>query len=132
MEKTDRKRRKFIKAIIGVSGGLLLTWRYLTPWSATPDPEEQLEVKQSEIPPHGALVYPESGVAVIRSNDEFYALDLTCTHLGCTVQVTPTELICPCHGSRFDRYGKVLHGPANRSLRRLRIEERGGKLFILA
>jgi Rieske Fe-S protein len=27
---------------------------------------------------------------------------------------------CPCHGSRFDAYGKVINGPANRDLEALK------------
>jgi len=37
-----------------------------------------------------------------------------CTHLGCSPhqrtvdeQLRPTELYCPCHGSRFDLAGRV-------------------------
>jgi Rieske Fe-S protein len=52
-------------------------------------------------------------------------LNLVCTHLGCTVNVTPKELICPCHGSSFDRQGKVLKGPAVRPLLRYTVETRG-------
>ena len=42
----------------------------------------------------------------------------TCPHLGCIVQwnAAATSWDCPCHGSRFDAYGKVINGPANRDL----------------
>jgi Rieske Fe-S protein len=49
---------------------------------------------------------------------EYAALSPICTHLGCTVEVSGAQLICPCHGSTYDRSGRVLRGPAERALRR--------------
>ena len=48
---------------------------------------------------------------------ESYAV---CTHAGCVPSWNSTEKSwdCPCHGSRFDRYGRVINGPANRDLPR--------------
>jgi Rieske Fe-S protein len=49
---------------------------------------------------------------------EFSVLSPICTHRGCTVDVQGTRLVCPCHGSTFDRTGAVLEGPADSPLRR--------------
>jgi len=61
----------------------------------------------------------------------FSALSPICTHLGCTVDIQGARLVCPCHGSTYDREGKVLKGPAERALRRLGAElSRDGVLTI--
>lgn len=49
-----------------------------------------------------------------------HTVSATCTHLGCIVGFNDAETAweCPCHGSRFDVDGAVLHGPATRPLDR--------------
>jgi len=57
--------------------------------------------------------------AVYRDDDgKLHAISATCTHLGCTVGFNDAERTwdCPCHGSRFDVDGGVLHGPATHAL----------------
>jgi cytochrome b6-f complex iron-sulfur subunit len=47
-----------------------------------------------------------------------YAISSVCAHLGCTVGWHPEQnrFICPCHGSQYDAEGRVVRGPARRSL----------------
>jgi glycine/D-amino acid oxidase-like deaminating enzyme/nitrite reductase/ring-hydroxylating ferredoxin subunit len=47
-------------------------------------------------------------------NGQLHVVSATCTHMGCILAFNKAERSwdCPCHGSRFDTDGKVLHGPA--------------------
>jgi nitrite reductase/ring-hydroxylating ferredoxin subunit len=46
----------------------------------------------------------------------YAAVSPICTHLGCTVEIEQARLVCPCHGSTYDREGKVVRGPAEKAL----------------
>ena len=46
----------------------------------------------------------------------YAAVSPICTHRGCTVEVQRAALVCPCHGSTYDRRGTVVEGPAERDL----------------
>jgi cytochrome b6-f complex iron-sulfur subunit len=70
------------------------------------------------------------GVWIVRTPDDidqhasgFYALLVTCTHLGCTPNYLAAEMKfkCPCHGSGFRLTGVNFEGPAPRPLERARI-----------
>ncbi len=39
-----------------------------------------------------------------------------CTHLGCVPNRGGEGWVCPCHGSRYDQSGRIMHGPAPRNL----------------
>ncbi len=77
----------------------------------------------------------EGGVVLLHGNrtgvyrDEhgsLFAVDTRCPHLGCALEWNADEKSwdCPCHGSRFDVRGRLLHGPAQT---RLSFSERQGK-----
>ncbi len=58
-------------------------------------------------------------VAVYRDDSgALHERSAICVHLGCVVDWNPGEKSwdCPCHGSRYDAYGKVFQGPANKDL----------------
>ena len=72
-------------------------------------------------------------IVVHRSEAGNYtALLLRCTHKACRPEVFEYSLDCPCHGSQFDFDGRVLVGPAEKSLKTFPIEEdKKGNLFIV-
>jgi cytochrome b6-f complex iron-sulfur subunit len=59
---------------------------------------------------------------VIDGQDTFVALYGVCTHLGCLPKWVDVNgrFECPCHGSKYQRSGLYIEGPAPRSLDRFR------------
>lgn len=64
------------------------------------------------------------GDVLVRRHDDgrVQAWSARCTHLGCRLdRVIDGVVVCPCHGSRFDDQGRVVNGPASRSLQPLEV-----------
>ena len=82
----------------------------------------QIPAEQAKnLPPdHGGVVFLEGEkLGVYKDQDgNLYPVDIRCPHLGCQLEWNPDEESwdCPCHGSRFDRFGGLISGPAQRDL----------------
>jgi nucleotide-binding universal stress UspA family protein/nitrite reductase/ring-hydroxylating ferredoxin subunit len=72
---------------------------------------------------HGGLVLVTGRrTAVYKAEDgSVVAMSPRCQHMGCTVDWNDGDQTwdCPCHGSRYDREGRVIQGPATRDLDRV-------------
>jgi cytochrome b6-f complex iron-sulfur subunit len=121
-------RRDFLKlsagGLLGLSGilGIGGLIRFLS-FEPDPPPPQQFDVGLSSNYLLGSRTVLQAIPAIlIRSDDGFHALSLTCPHLGCTVEAKPDEFVCPCHGSRYDKEGQLLEGPSTKGLKSLRVE----------
>ncbi len=68
-----------------------------------------------------AAIVDKDGKEVAAFRDEqgrFHTVTPRCTHMFCKVEWNEAEKSwdCPCHGSRFEYGGKVLHAPATQDL----------------
>jgi cytochrome b6-f complex iron-sulfur subunit len=130
MEAIYKSRRKLIKALILSVISLPLIGRFLIP--GIKHRKVLLRIKKARVPGGGALIFGQKKIAVIRKNQDIYALNLTCTHLGCMVNATSKGFVCPCHGSMFTTCGDVVKGPADRPLKRLAVEEQDNDVLIMS
>lgn len=62
---------------------------------------------------------------IARDARGFYAMTAVCTHAACRViapALTDAVMICPCHGSMFNRNGAVTRGPASAALQHYQVD----------
>ena len=115
---------------IAAAGSIVLSTEYLAPNVVREPPTRFRAGRPEEYPPGSVTLDKEQRVFIVRAREGyFYALSAVCTHLGCIANWKPEEGIvaCPCHGSKFDRDGNVIAGPAPRALPRfsLSLDDRG-------
>jgi len=135
---TNVSRRDFLRlardGFIYLSGALALggLLRFLD-YEANPAPQTEFDLgSASNYPLNSRTLLSDPPAVLVHNESGFSALSLVCTHLGCTVERKDENFTCPCHGSRFDAAGKVVHGPADTSLHSLLVkvtEEGNLKLF---
>lgn len=107
-----------LAGFIGLTGLL----RYLA-FQSDPGPQTEFDLgPASNYLPGTRTMLPQVPALLIHDENGFRAISLVCTHLGCTVEQKENGFLCPCHGSRYDREGHVLQGPARQPLRSLNVE----------
>ena len=86
-------------------------------------PEEHLSsIKNNN---GGIIKINDSAVGIFKDKDgKIYAVDPTCTHLGCLLTWNNIDKTwdCPCHGSRFNYDGSNIYEPALNDLNTYTIE----------
>lgn len=103
--KTFRAAGEFIKENLNVAA-------QYADWATAGD-----VVSTDDIAPGSGAVLRRGAKKIAAYKDDQGNLHLrsaVCTHLYCIVDWNTMEKTwdCPCHGSRFDPYGKVINGPA--------------------
>lgn len=132
-------RRRFLALVggWGAAGAALVvsalgSVRFLVP-NVHYTPSARFKIHPPDSYPEGVTYLDRHQVFLVRRGRDFRALSSVCTHLGCSVTraASGEGFHCPCHGSRFDRNGQVLKGPAPRPLPWLAVEQApDGRLVI--
>ena len=121
-------RRMFVKIGVGslaiaACGTGLFGYQFMYP-NVLYEPSPIVNAgKPDRYPADSVTLDPETGIYVVRNSEGFYALSAVCTHLGCLTAWKPELgiIACPCHGSKFQRTGIKIEGPAPKPLPWLRM-----------
>lgn len=98
--------------------------------SSPPPARGSFVAKLSDVPVRGsaAAKSPDGKPLLLArpTTTTVVAFSAVCTHQGCTVEPSGTQLGCPCHDSVFDAFtGAVVSGPAPRPLAPYAVAVRG-------
>jgi cytochrome b6-f complex iron-sulfur subunit len=109
---------------VAVAGSGLVTLQYLEPKVLFEPPTSFRAGTPLDYPEGTVRFHREQKAYVVGGPKGVYALSAVCTHLGCITRLHADEgvIACPCHGSRFDLEGNVLHGPAPRPLQWIEVK----------
>ena len=120
----ESSRRQFVQIGIGsicvaCAGATVFGYEFLSP-NVLYEPSPIVNAGKPERYPPGSVTQDlQSGIYIVHGPEGIYAMSAVCTHLGCLTAWKPELGIvaCPCHGSKFNRDGSKIEGPAPRPLR---------------
>ncbi len=122
------RRQFFVKVgmssiLVAAAGTAVFAYQFLSP-NVLYEPSPIVNAgKPDRFPPDSVTLDPQTAIYVVHGPEGYYALSATCTHLGC-LTAFKSELgiiACPCHGSKFNRDGVKIAGPAPKPLPWLRM-----------
>lgn len=119
--KNGHSRRDFIRSLsvwAAATAGILASLSLLRQFFPRLDMQKRrLRIgRKNDFPVNTFTYLPERQLYVYRDHEGIRAVSAVCTHLGCIVEKTDDGFLCPCHGSCYDREGRVLSGAAPRDL----------------
>lgn len=90
----------------------------------------QALAKAADVPVGGALIVRDAKVVLAQPTaGTVTGYSAVCPHEGCLVsKVEGTQVVCPCHGSRFSLDGAVVAGPARSPLPPVPVKVEGGSV----
>jgi len=113
----------FVTAGVALFGSIIGSMRLPLP-AVIPEASGKLRVgKFEDFTPGTITNIPKHKVRIETNESGISAMSMVCTHLGCIVREVHDGFECPCHGSVFNKQGKVTRGPAPRPLRWLEISQ---------
>ena len=125
----DFSRRQFFTRLglgslsIAAIGTAAFSYQYLEP-NVLYEPSPVVNAgKPDRYPLNSVTLDVNNGIYIIHSEEGYFSLSAVCTHLGClTAWKQELGIIaCPCHGSKFNKEGAKIEGPAPRPLPWLRM-----------
>lgn len=113
-------RREFLNSLLAILSVPAILW-----WLHVGRRNEKIRAHQDkifigeELPAGISFIGP---AIIINNGSVPKAFEAKCTHLGCRISETKgEELLCQCHGSRFDENGRAVKGPAKKALHKMEI-----------
>ncbi|MBN2774604.1 MAG: Rieske (2Fe-2S) protein [Prolixibacteraceae bacterium] len=125
-----KSRRLFLRVIIvAIASFSIFIWNRLTLELLKKD-----KLKTISFPfVKNKTISFEDDFIIVNQDETTIVFSAHCTHLGCKIDKTKDgKLVCPCHGSEYDLYGKILKGPAYKNLKSVdfRISHDGKNIII--
>ena len=120
----DVNRRQFFLKLglgsltVAAAGTAAFAYQFLEP-NVLYEPSPVVNAgKPDRYPLDSVTLDVNTGIYIIHSQEGYFSLSAVCTHLGCLTAWKPELgiIACPCHGSKFQRDGTKIEGPAPKPL----------------